>query len=406
MLHLPQRIELLPTPFKQTAHGNLSHTLLSAPVPAVHLITFVLSIFTFSPFSSKPFFHNLNLAISSSSDSAIKARSSAYSNSHETPVLNSSDRASNTIMKSKGLNTDPWYTPTLIGNATLSPSPSLIAVDALSYIAWITLTSHSSTPNFLSAHQTTSRGTLSKAFSRSTKAIHISCFLVKNLSCICLTMKMASVVPRPGLKPNCILSICTLSLTLFSITRSRTCITWSNNLMPRYDPHSKALPLPLYTLTIQLFLQSCEIFPSVTTALHRSVMHCIPTSPAAFNISATTPLGPGAFPNLAFFIATFTSSKVIPSHSPGTLYTCSRFSFFQSNSSFSSSSKHSFHTFFIFASSITSFPCLSLTQFTPTTRDAPISYLPIIGRRLSMPNNRPSADYRLFSSPLERFSLH
>src|SRR5664279_2918855 len=224
-------------------------------------------------------------------------------------------------MKSKGLNTDPWCTPTLTGNATLSPSPSLIAVDALSYIAWITLTSHSSTPNFLSAHQTTSRGTLSKAFSRSTKAIHISCFLVKNLSCICLTMKMASVVPRPGLKPNCILSICTLFLTLFSITRSRTFITWSNNLMPRYDPHSKALPLPLYMLTIQLFLQSCGIFPSVTTALHRSVIHCISTSPAAFNISATTPLGPGAFPNLAFFIATFTSSKVIPSHSPGTLLT-------------------------------------------------------------------------------------
>src|SRR5664279_2519803 len=69
MLHLPQRIELRPTPFKQTAHRNLPHTLLSAPVPAVHLITFVLSIFTFSPFSSKPFFHNLNLAISSSSDS-------------------------------------------------------------------------------------------------------------------------------------------------------------------------------------------------------------------------------------------------------------------------------------------------------------------------------------------------
>src|SRR5208282_1355933 len=142
-------------------------------------------------------------------------------------------------------------------------------------------TSHSSTLNFLSAHQTTSRGTLLKAFSRSTKAIQTSCFLARNFSCICRTINIASVVPLPDLKPNCIPLICTLSLTLISITRSRTFITWSSNLIPRYEPHSSALPLPLYTLTIQLFLKSSGIFPSDTTALHKSVIHCIPTSPAA-----------------------------------------------------------------------------------------------------------------------------
>src|SRR5664279_1781538 len=48
------------------------------------------------------------------------------------------------------------------------------------------------------------RYTLSNAFSRSTKAIHRSLFFSKNLSWICLTINIASVVPFPDLKPNCI----------------------------------------------------------------------------------------------------------------------------------------------------------------------------------------------------------
>src|SRR5271170_4750531 len=48
--------------------------------------------------------------------------------------------------------------------------------------------------------------TLSNAFSRSTKAIHKSFFFSINFSCTCLTTNIASTVPLPPVKPNCISS--------------------------------------------------------------------------------------------------------------------------------------------------------------------------------------------------------
>ena len=73
-------------------------------------------------------------------------------------------------MNSSGLRTDPWCTPTLTLKALLSLPFNLTFVVASSYIALITDTIHSFTPKCLSAHQTTSLGTLSNAFSKSTKA--------------------------------------------------------------------------------------------------------------------------------------------------------------------------------------------------------------------------------------------
>src|SRR5260221_10336835 len=52
------------------------------------------------------------------------------------------------------------------------PSSAQTAVRAPSYIDITVDTNHSSTPDFLRAHLITSRGTLSNAFSRSTKAKH------------------------------------------------------------------------------------------------------------------------------------------------------------------------------------------------------------------------------------------
>ena len=65
-------------------------------------------------------------------------------------------------------------------------------------------------------HKTISLGALSKAFSKSTKAKYRCFFLLRNFFCICLRINIASVVPRPGIKPNCISSIFICLLICFS----------------------------------------------------------------------------------------------------------------------------------------------------------------------------------------------
>src|SRR5665811_2050361 len=77
-------------------------------------------------------------------------------------------------------------------------------------------------------------------------------------------------------------SILTLFLTRASITRSNTFKACSSNLIPLYDPHSMASPFLLYTLTIELLLQSSGILPSLTTALHMSVIHRTPNLSGLF----------------------------------------------------------------------------------------------------------------------------
>ena len=75
-------------------------------------IIFVFPMFIRRPFLSISVFHVCTFTSSSSMDSALIIRSSAYSSSHGQPVWNSLDRASNTMMKSSGLRTEPWWTPT------------------------------------------------------------------------------------------------------------------------------------------------------------------------------------------------------------------------------------------------------------------------------------------------------
>src|SRR5271170_65329 len=47
----------------------------------------------------------------------------------------------------------------------------------------------------------------------------------------CLTTNIASTVPLPPVKPNCISSTFTCPLNLTSITLSKTFITWSSNFI-------------------------------------------------------------------------------------------------------------------------------------------------------------------------------
>ena len=139
----------------------------SRPVPQI--MTFVFPAFTLNPFFSMASFHIKSLLTHSSRESAMMTRSSAYRSSQGTPARNSRDKASSTMLKSKGLSTDPWWTPTYTSNSLLKPSPTRTRLRALAYIPWTISTIHSSTPSFLRAHQITFRGTRSNAFSRSTK---------------------------------------------------------------------------------------------------------------------------------------------------------------------------------------------------------------------------------------------
>ena len=161
---------LLPTPVRQTAHGY-SPELCKRSRPVPQIMTFVFTAFTLNPFLSMTPYHIKSLLTHTSRESAMMTRSSAYRSSQGTPAPNSRDRASSTMMKSKGLSTDPWWNPTFIPNSLLKHSSTRTRLRALAYIHWTNHAIHSSTPSFLRAHQITFRGTRSNAFSRSTKAI-------------------------------------------------------------------------------------------------------------------------------------------------------------------------------------------------------------------------------------------
>merc|ERR1711954_452507 len=171
--HELQSMEFFPTPQRQTAHGY-SPCCLTGAKRLLLTSTLVLPIFTLSPFPSIPPFQFLSLTVSSSRLSAMRARSSAYSSSHGHPVLNSMDRVSSSMMNNKGLKTEPWCTPTLTSNGSLSEEPTPTLALALWYIAWTVFTNISGTPSLRMAHQSTARGTLSKAFST---YFRIKCYL-------------------------------------------------------------------------------------------------------------------------------------------------------------------------------------------------------------------------------------
>ena len=167
-------MEFTPTSFRQTLHGCFTLPITCViSVPKDSHITLVFSSFILRPLSLRHSFYFLNFSFSSSSHFPTSTRSSAYSISHGRPSLTLCVTASITIMKSSGLSTESWCTPTFTPNHSLTHPPyDLILVLACLYMAITALTNHSSTPNFFMAHSTTFLGTLSKAFSRSTNAHH------------------------------------------------------------------------------------------------------------------------------------------------------------------------------------------------------------------------------------------
>ena len=189
--HCVHLMEFTPTPFRQTLHGCFTlPTTCVVPVPKDSHITLVLSSFILRPLSLRHSFHFLNFYFSSS-HFPTRNRSSAYIISHGRPSLTLCVTASITIMKSSGLSTEPWCTPTFTPNHSLThPSYDVTLVLACLYMAITALTNHSSTPSFLMAHSTI-LSTLSKAFSRSTNAHHSSLCFPLYLSCNCLAINIA-----------------------------------------------------------------------------------------------------------------------------------------------------------------------------------------------------------------------
>ena len=114
---------LLPTLVRQTAHGY-SPELWKRSRPVPQIMTFVFPAYILNPFFSMASFHIKSLLTHSSRESAMMTRSSAYRSSQGTLARNSCDKASSTMMKGKGLSTDPWWTLTFTSNSLLKPSPT------------------------------------------------------------------------------------------------------------------------------------------------------------------------------------------------------------------------------------------------------------------------------------------
>ena len=142
------------------------------------------------------------------------------------------------MMKSSGLSTDPWGTPTFTSNSSLYPSPTRTRLHAFAYIPCTSRTIHSTTPSFLNTHQMTFQGTWSNTC-RYTKAMYSLLLAARYFSCSCLTTKIASVVPLPGTKPNWESSIDTNCL----MRRPQSSPGFSYHVLSAWDRSSCPFPV-------------------------------------------------------------------------------------------------------------------------------------------------------------------
>ena len=108
----------------------------------------------------------------------------------------------------------------------------------------------------------TFRVTQSNAFSRPTKAMQSILLEARDFSCSCLTTKIASVVPLPGMKPNWESSIDTNCLRKPSTILSRTYMTYSVSLGRRHCPFPMHPPFPCRG-------RQCNSSPSQRVPCHR-----------------------------------------------------------------------------------------------------------------------------------------
>ena len=122
---------------------------------------------------------------------------------------------------------DLWCNPTFTSNLLLKEL--LTSVSLLTPTYSLALTNHYGTPTTRKAKNSTFWDTLLKAFSKSTNVIHSFLFFARYFSWNCLIIKIASVVPRPGQRLNCISSVLIVSRMMFLTTLSKNLRTWSCN---------------------------------------------------------------------------------------------------------------------------------------------------------------------------------
>ena len=116
-MHCEYRMDLLPTPLQQTAQGYLpDFWKVLRPTPETKDLVFFMFR---EPLLSMPAFPALGLGMHTSWVSVMSTRSSAWRSSHSPPEQNSRESTSSTRMKSSGLRTEPWCTPTPMPNPSL-----------------------------------------------------------------------------------------------------------------------------------------------------------------------------------------------------------------------------------------------------------------------------------------------
>ena len=138
-------------------------------------------------------FHRISFSCSSSSDSVMMTRLSAYRFSQGHPTQNSWKRASRTMMNSRGLRQEPWWTPTFALNSSLRLQPKRTLLLVFFCMLCMRCTSQSSMLSMQRAHQITLLGTRSSAFSRSTKAMYSVLLMTWNFPCTVNSRYLAPV---------------------------------------------------------------------------------------------------------------------------------------------------------------------------------------------------------------------
>ena len=201
-----QTMGFVTTPLRFTAQGSLLD-FWKTPSPGPDIRCLVLPMWSLSPLPSILVFQRINFSYSSSGDSVIIIRSSVYRFCQGHHVRNFCEKASGTVINSRGLRQKPWRIPIFTLNSSLRLQPTRNILLAFSYMLYTNHTRHSSTSSLRWAYQMTRLDTRSIAFSKSTKAMYSVLMTPLSFSCSWCPMRVASVVLRPDMEPNCMSSM-------------------------------------------------------------------------------------------------------------------------------------------------------------------------------------------------------
>ena len=129
-------------------------------------------------------------------------------------------------MNRNGLSAEPWWRPIPTSKCSLVPRLDFTHVVAPWYITCTNRMYNSGIYRFRVHLHSTWRGTVLYVFFRSTNTMSRGLLPSLYFSQRVLVTNIASVVPTPGLKPNCPSEMVTMSLSLWSMIRFQSFIVW------------------------------------------------------------------------------------------------------------------------------------------------------------------------------------